>query len=77
MSAYAIASAGRLSHPAILVYVIQGGKFKSIAADGKSTEVEYKTGDILWRDAITHSGENTGTTEMKALLVEVKHEKKK
>jgi quercetin dioxygenase-like cupin family protein len=65
------------SHPAILLYVIQGGKLKSTAADGTSKEIEYKTGDVVWRDAITHSVENVGMTELKALLVEVKHPKKK
>ena len=65
------------SHPAQLLYVIQGGTFKSTAPDGTPTVTEYKTGDVLWRDAVTHSGENVGTTEFKALLIEVKHGKKK
>lgn len=65
------------SHPAVLIYVIQGGKLKTTTPDGTSKEIEYKAGDVMWRDAITHSGENIGTTEMKSLLVEVKHEKKK
>ncbi len=65
------------SHPACLLYVIQGGKLKSTTPDGTSKEIEYKTGDVLWRDAITHSGENIGTTEMKSLLVEMKQAKKK
>ena len=56
------------SHPAILIYVIQGGKLRSTTPDGKSTDIEYKAGDVRWRDAITHSGENIGTTEMKSLL---------
>ena len=60
------------SHPAILIYVIHGGKLKSTSPDGKSQVVVYKTGDVLWREAITHSSENVGTTELKALLVEVK-----
>jgi quercetin dioxygenase-like cupin family protein len=65
------------SHPAVLLYVIQGGKLKSTAPDGTSKEIEYKTGDIQWREAVTHTGENVGTTEMKSLLIEVKHGKKK
>jgi quercetin dioxygenase-like cupin family protein len=65
------------SHPAILLYVLQGGKLKSTTPDGASKEIEYKAGDIQWREAITHSGENVGTTEMKSLLIEVKHAKKK
>jgi hypothetical protein len=50
---------------------------KSTAPDGTSKEIEYKTGDIQWREAVTHTGENVGTTEMKSLLIEVKHGKKK
>jgi quercetin dioxygenase-like cupin family protein len=65
------------SHPAVLLYVLQGGKLKSTTPDGTSKEIEYKTGDIQWRDAVTHTGENVGTTEMKSLLIEVKHGKKK
>jgi quercetin dioxygenase-like cupin family protein len=65
------------SHPAILLYVIQGGKLKSTAPDGTSKEMEYKTGDIQWREAVTHTGENVGTTEMKSLLIEVKHGRKR
>jgi len=64
------------SHPAVLLYVIQGGKLKSTTPDGTSKVIDYKTGDIQWREAVTHSGENVGTTEMKSLLIEVKHENK-
>jgi beta-alanine degradation protein BauB len=65
------------SHPACLLYVIQGSKFKSTTADGVSKEIDYKTGDVLWRDALTHTGENVGTVEMKAILVELKQPRKK
>jgi hypothetical protein len=50
---------------------------KSTAPDGTSKEIVYKTGDIQWRPAVTHTGENVGTTEMKSLLIEVKHGKMK
>ena len=60
------------AHPDILIYVIQGGKLKSTTPDGKSQVVEYKTGDVVWRPALSHSIENVGTTKLKALLVEVK-----
>jgi len=65
------------SHPAVLIHVIQGGKLRSTTPDGTSKETEYKAGDVMWRDAITHSGENIGTTEVKSLLVEMKQAKKK
>ena len=60
------------SHPDILIYVIKGGKLKSTTPDGKSQVIEYKTGDVIWRSALTHAIENVGTTEVEALLVEVK-----
>jgi quercetin dioxygenase-like cupin family protein len=60
------------SHPAVVIYIISGGKFKSTTPDGKSQETEYKTGDVVWREAMTHSGENIGTTEIHAILVEMK-----
>ena len=65
------------SHPAGVLYCVSAGKFKSTTADGKSTVTEYKAGDVVWRDAITHSGENVGTTELSAILVEFKGASKK
>jgi hypothetical protein len=52
--------------------VVNGGKFRSITPDGTSTDTDYKAGAVVWRDAITHSGENIGTTELKAFLIELK-----
>lgn len=60
------------SHSASVTYVISGGKFKSTTPDGKSQETEYKTGDVVWREAVTHLGENTGTTEIHTIIVEMK-----
>jgi hypothetical protein len=64
------------SHAAAIIYIISGGKFKSTTPDGKSQEIEYKAGEVAWREAVTHSGENIGTTELHAILVEVKEPKK-
>src|SRR6187455_1377780 len=41
------------SHPAYVIYVIAGGKFRNHAADGTVTDGEFKTGDVLYRDPIT------------------------
>lgn len=65
------------SHSDLVLYIIQGGKFKTTAPDGTSKEVEYKTGDVIWRGALNHSGENVGTTEIKGLLIELKPAGKK
>ena len=60
------------SHPAYVIYVMAGGKVRNYAADGKTTETEIKTGDVLYRDPLTHAAENIGTTTMHFILVELK-----
>ena len=60
------------SHPAYVIYVLEGGRYRNYAADGKTTEGELKTGDVLYRDPLTHAAENIGTTTMHMILVEVK-----
>ena len=60
------------SHPAYIIYVIEGGKFRNHAADGTVTDGEFKTGDVIYRDAVTHSAENIGDTTIRLVLVELK-----
>lgn len=60
------------SHPANVIYVVAGGRFRNYAADGKTTEIELKTGDVLYRDPLTHAAENIGTTTSHLILVELK-----
>jgi len=60
------------SHPAGILIVVNSGKFRSTTPDGKSKDIDYKAGDVVWRDAITHTGENVGTTELHAYLIEFK-----
>ena len=61
------------SHPAYVIYVIQGGKTRSHAADGTVTEAEFKTGDVIYRDPLTHWAENIGDTTIRLELVELKN----
>jgi len=61
------------SHPAYVIYVIEGGKVRNHSADGKTNETELKTGDVLYRDPLTHWAENIGTTTMHMILVELKN----
>ena len=60
------------SHAGSILIVVQGGKLRSTTPDGKSKDIEYKAGDVMWRDAITHTNENIGATEMVGYLIEVK-----
>jgi quercetin dioxygenase-like cupin family protein len=60
------------SHPAYVIYVVGGGKVRNYASDGTTTESELKTGEVLYREPLTHAAENIGTTTMHFILVELK-----
>ena len=60
------------SHPAYVIYVVQGGRYRNYASDGKVTEGEFKTGDVIFREPITHAAENIGDNPMHFILVELK-----
>ena len=60
------------SHPAYVIYVIAGGKFRNHATDGSVTDGEFKTGDVIYRDPVTHWAENIGNTTIRLILVELK-----
>ncbi|HKP82408.1 MAG TPA: hypothetical protein VJT69_10325 [Pyrinomonadaceae bacterium] len=60
------------SHPAYLIYVIEGGKFRNHATDGTVTDGEFKTGDVIYREPVTHWAENIGDTTIRLVLVELK-----
>ena len=61
------------SHPAYVIYVIAGGKVRNHAADGTVSEAEFKTGDVIYRDPLTHWAENIGNTTIHLELVELKN----
>src|SRR5437762_1570403 len=60
------------SHPAYVIYVLEGGRSRNYASDGKVTESEMKTGDVLYRDPLTHAAENIGDKPLHLILVELK-----
>jgi beta-alanine degradation protein BauB len=62
------------SHPAYVIYVLAGGKFRNYSADGKTAtgDSELKSGEVLYRDPLTHAAENIGTTTAHLILVELK-----
>jgi quercetin dioxygenase-like cupin family protein len=59
------------SHPAYVVYFFQAAKLRAIYPDGHSSESLVTRGETLYREALTHSIENIGDTEVHALLVEL------
>jgi quercetin dioxygenase-like cupin family protein len=64
------------SHPAYVIYVIAGGKIRNYAADGTTSEAELKSGEVIYRDPLTHAAENIGTTTLHLILVELKEAKR-
>ena len=61
------------SHPANVIYVLEGGRYRNYAADGKITEGILRTGEVIYRDPLTHAAENIGDTPLHLILVELKN----
>lgn len=61
------------SHPAYVIYVIEGGRIRTHGTDGSVVEADFKTGDVLYREAVTHWAENIGKTTIRLELVELKN----
>jgi quercetin dioxygenase-like cupin family protein len=61
------------SHPfGAVVYYFTDAKTRSTLPDGRVTEDSRKAGEVLWRDPLSHAGENIGTAELHALIIEPK-----
>jgi len=61
------------SHPAYVVYVIEGGKLRNHVPNGAVSEAEFKTGDVLYVNPWTHWAENIGNTTIRLVVVELKN----
>ena len=59
------------SHPNYVTYVIAGGIVRNHAI-GAVSPGQFKTGEILFRDARTHWSENIGKTTIRVLMFELK-----
>ena len=60
------------SHPDHFVTVLEAGKLKISKPDGTSNEVDLQKEQVLWINAETHWAENTGKSEVKLLVTELK-----
>lgn len=64
------------SHAAGVAYIVSGAKVRTILPNGNQEEGELKTGDVHWRpENVAHAVENIGTTEERAIIVELKDKK--
>lgn len=59
-------------HEAFVLYVLSPFKRRLIFADGSSKERQFKNGDVIYMEAQDHAGENIGTVDTEAVIVELK-----
>jgi beta-alanine degradation protein BauB len=71
------AKIGVHSHPDHVAYVVSGGKLNITGADGKAQDFDMKAGQAIWLPAQSHSAVNSGETEVKLVVVELKESAKK
>jgi mannose-6-phosphate isomerase-like protein (cupin superfamily) len=60
------------AHPNYLVYSLGDAKVTFTETSGQSIDVDLKAGQALWREAEEHSAKNPGSTDVVALLFELK-----
>lgn len=60
------------SHPAHLVYFLESATTKMTTKDGKESVLEGKKGEVRWVDPVTDTVDNTGKTDVHAIVVELK-----
>jgi quercetin dioxygenase-like cupin family protein len=63
---------GRHSHPASVLYYLTDGQLKVTYPDGRSDARAVKAGTSTWSEAVTHSVENVGATELREVHIELK-----
>ena len=61
------------SHLAETAYFVTGGKLKIHLPDGDAMEADIPDGHVMWHEPWTHTVENLGDSDVKAILVESKH----
>jgi beta-alanine degradation protein BauB len=61
------------AHTPYVMYILNGGKVRIHLEDGRSRESEFKPGDVFFSNPVTHWAENIGTSSIKVLIVEIRH----
>ena len=60
------------SHPNYVVYTLAAFKARITLPDGTQRISERKAGEAYWNEALSHSVENLGSTDIHNLIVEMK-----
>ena len=61
------------THPPYAMYILNGGTVRMHFADGTTRDVMFNTGEARFSDKVSHWAENTGTSTIRVLLVELRH----
>ena len=67
-----ICGEGMHSHPAHLTVVLTGWHGRASTTDGPVRDRSRNAGDVFWSEAETHKVENTGKTNSRVLIIELK-----
>ena len=67
-----VCGVGKHSHPAHLTVALSDARVRVTLPDGKKIVATNKPGDVFWSEAETHTVENIGGNEVRALIVEFK-----
>ena len=59
-------------HPAFVLYALAPFQRSLTLPDGKVLQRQFKAGDVMWSDAQTHIGTNTGDTPTQVVIGEMK-----
>jgi quercetin dioxygenase-like cupin family protein len=65
------------SHPDAILMMITDNDQKITTPDGKSVEAHLKAGEVVFRNAVTHSEESISDKPLEVVLVELKNSAKK
>ena len=67
-----ICGEGMHSHPAHLTVVLSDWEGKAMVPGGTPRDRARKLGDVFWSEAETHKVENTGKSNSRVLIIELK-----
>ena len=60
------------THPTYATYVIEGGSSRIHLTNGSTRDIELKPGQVIFSDPVTHWAENTGSSTLRLILVELR-----
>lgn len=63
---------GMHSHGDHIVYFVTGGGVTQTDADGTSKTMQPKAGEARWSGPVTHDSQNTGQSQAKVVVIELK-----